>query len=177
MKIVIFILAFFLTIIGCKSINSKAIDKQPEYFYVQYNIECCTELYLDTVNVVYNINIKDSIYTLCYLYSSNNIADTITYRLKESDKFEPEYFLNGKKDNNDSFFYVLNKNYKVKGIEFKVYKYANNPFVIDGCTTHFWVPKIGVLITRSTTWRNFQKLQTNNDSINEYINIIDLSGC
>lgn len=60
----------------------------------------------------------------------------------------------------------------IKGQYFPIYKFASNPLKIDGCYTHFWTPKIGILIARSSTWRNYRKLQTNNDSINDYINLL-----
>lgn len=161
-----------MSLIGCNSKDKNVVDNRIDYFYVKYNLDCSTELYLDTVKIYQYDCFKDSIYTLNYIYIEESKGDTITYKLSESESSNPEYLINGKINKHDEFIYVSRESYNIKGIEFKVYKYARNPFVIDGCVTHFWTPKIGIIITRSSTWRNYRKLQTNNDSINNYIDLL-----
>jgi hypothetical protein len=43
---------------------------------------------------------------------------------------------------------------------------------MDGCVSHFWVPNIGIILKRNPSWRSFQKLRTNNDSINRQIELL-----
>ncbi|MDF1547886.1 MAG: hypothetical protein P1P88_08680 [Bacteroidales bacterium] len=176
MKKLPYILYVVFLILGCNSESNKTLDKETNFFYVRYDLEhdfgYGLGLYLDTVNIKYNVEIEDSIYAIDYLYTIDSITDTITYKLKESDNFKPEYLLNGKKKEFDDFVYVAKENYLLQNQSFDIYKYASNPMTIDGCMTHFWTPKIGVILIRSTTWRNFRKLQTDNDSINSYVNIL-----
>jgi hypothetical protein len=135
---------------------------------VSYDLEFLTELYLDTVEVKIETEIQDSIYSLTYLFSS----DTVIYNLKESENYQPKYYRNGQKVENNDFVFVAKKDYQINGQKFDVYKYTRNPMGIDGCVTHFWSPEIGVIIKRSATWRNFSKLQTNNFDLNQKINLL-----
>ncbi|PKP22521.1 MAG: hypothetical protein CVU05_03455 [Bacteroidetes bacterium HGW-Bacteroidetes-21] len=169
MKIVAYILAVIITLTGCIMKNEKSVEKQINYFFVKHNIESCNELTLDTVNVDFTQDIKDSIFTLNYIYHTNSVIDSVTYKLKESNSYKPVLLVN---NINLDFIFVAKENFQIKGIDFMVYKYAKNPFAIDGCITHFWTPKIGILTTRSATWVNYSKLLTSNDSINEYIDLL-----
>lgn len=175
MKITIkksFFTLVLLMLFGCNDSSLKVQEKKVGYFYVRYDIECCTKLNLDTIHIKYNKEIKDSMHILNYIYTKDSITDTVTYKYQLTDKFTPEYLFNGKKGKNDEYLLFAKEQYQIKGKSFDVYKYALNPNVIDGCINHFWTPEIGVFISRSWTWKNFRKLQTNNDSINGYIDLL-----
>lgn len=150
-------------------------DNQEElltYSYQEYNILCCTELHLTENQIEYSHTITDSTHTLTYVFFKDSTsADTITYFLKEDKTFEPVYLFNGKKKENDYFSLVNSVKFKIDR-EYEVYKYSRNTAVSDGCTTHFWSPEIGIILTRSATWGNFRKLRTNNDSINRKIDLL-----
>lgn len=164
---------FLLTIFqSCKSDQVADKDDLLTYYYVNYDIECCTELYLTENQIQYYHSITDSIYTLNYIFFKDSIStDTITYLLKEDKTFYPKYLINRKNKDHDIFLFINSITFTIDK-EYKVYKYASNPFVIDGCETHFWTPEVGIILTRSTTWRNFRKLRTNNDSINRKIDLL-----
>jgi hypothetical protein len=157
---------------SCKTDQVAEKGELLSYYYLEYDIECCTELYLTENQVQYSNFITDSIYTLNYIFNKDSIsADTITYLLKENKNFEPKYLINGKKKDHDIFLFANSKTFTIDK-EYKVYKYASNPFVIDGCVTHFWTPEFGVILTRSTTWSSFRKLRTNNDRISRKIDLL-----
>ena len=163
-----------MTLTSCSFNKEKSVRNQTNYFFVKYDIECCTELLLDTVKVDYSVNAQDSIFILNYIYHDDLGTDSVTYKLQEldTDRNQPLFIENGEKYEDNDFIFVSMENFKIKGLDFKVYKYAKNPFAIDGCISHFWTPKIGIIIKRSSTWRNYSKLQTDNDSINEYIDLL-----
>lgn len=155
--------------------NSRKVDdkiKTTKFYFVNYNLELPSELYLDTVEIVIDTKVQDSIYALTYVFLNDNAKDTIIYNLKESEYYQPKYYLNREKAEIDDFVFVSKKDYQINGQKFDVYKYAKNPIGIDGCVTHFWTPEIGVIIRRSATWRNFSKLQTNDFDFNQKINLL-----
>ena len=139
---------------------------------MSYNLEFPAELNLDTLELNINTEIQDSVYSLTYINEKDIVHDTVIYNLKESKNYQPEYYFNGEKAETNDFVFVSKKDYQINGQKFNVYKYARNPFAIDGCVTHFWTPKIGIIIKRSATWRNFSKLQTNDFDLNQKINLL-----
>jgi len=164
----LFLFFTILIISCCSSEKIQTSNKSTQYFYVNYNLGKYSELYLDTTKVVYQSSTLDSIHTL--IYESN--VDTLVYKVKKSKNFQPEYFSREKLLNKSCFVYVSSKNFQIDGQVFYVYKYAYNPEGIDGCSTHFWSPDLGIFLKRFPTWRNFSKLQTNNTGINNQINLL-----
>lgn len=157
-----------LSSFACKSDKIDEAQKLTKFYFVNYNMEFPSQLYLDTIKVNLDTKIQDSIYSLTYLYTN----DTITYNLKESENYQPKYCVKRQEVENSDFVFVSKKVYQINGQKFEVYKYAKNPKGIDGCVTHFWTPKIGVIIKRSATWRNFSKLQTIEIDLNQKINLL-----
>ncbi len=164
----LYILIIILTTFGCNSRKVHDAQKTTKFYFVNYNLELPSEVYLDTVEVEIETEIQDSVYSLTY----SSLNDTIVYNFKESEYYQPKYYLNGEKVENNNFVFVSKKDYQINGHKFDVYKYARNPTGIDGCVTFFWTPEIGVIIKRSATWRNFSKLQTNDFDLNQKINLL-----
>ncbi|MDO1451776.1 hypothetical protein Q0590_36215 [Rhodocytophaga aerolata] len=148
-----------------------------EYSYIAYDLECCTMVELKQQPLQYSSSVKDSIHTLTYIYEVEQTPDTITYILKEAQKFDAQLVSKGNhmRDhmlpmvNSTSLFFFGNAEVKK---EYKVYKYASNAVTMDGCVSLFWVPEIGIILKRNPSWRSFQKLRTNNDSLNRQIELL-----
>ena len=153
---------------SCNPGNSVEKEVALRYFYINYEIALLSEVMMteDTLDYVSSVS-SDSIYTLEYVYPKS----TDGYILRADSDFEPIYISNAK-DTSSSFVYVANQDFKINDRNYQVFKYASNPGSIDGCVTHFWTPEMGIILIRSSTWRNFSKLQTNNDSINKEINLL-----
>jgi len=157
-------------IFTCCSLRNKPTEEnQTKYYYVNFDFYFGNEVMIDTIKIDYSICQKDSVYTLKYIYKKDSTFDTLTYTLKESTLYKPSLFQNNE---DQEFQYVTNMCFKYKGKIFKVYKYAKNAMAIDGCVTHFWVPEFGIILKRSTTWRNYCKLRTSSDSTNIYIDFL-----
>ncbi|MFB6320868.1 hypothetical protein [Saccharicrinis sp. FJH54] len=124
---------------------------------------------MDTTRIEYHQVLNDSIYSLTYIPKLIDKNDTVKIIVKESKYFQPEYFYNRKKVD---FEFVSSREYLIEGELFCVYKYVKNPSVIDGCVTQFWNPDFGIVIKRSSTWKDFSKLQTNSENINRIINLL-----
>ena len=124
------------------------------------------------MSIEYFKELQDSIYTLTYISRLTSDNDTVKIKLKESENFQPEYIHNGEKSKKEDFVFVSSREYKIEGQLFNVYKYAKNPFVIDGCITQFWTPEFGIIIKRSSTWRNFSKLRTSSKVNNQKIDLL-----
>jgi hypothetical protein len=157
---------------GCQP--EQAADKsQPlTYAYLNYDIDCCTDLRLTEEAVQYTPTVTDSIYTLRYIFSTDSIsADTITYILKADAVFKPQYLVNGERQEHKFFTFVSTQDFTIDR-KYTVFKFASKPFAIDGCVTHFWAPEFGIILTRSATWKSFRKLKTNNDSLNKKIHLL-----
>ena len=152
---------------SCSPGNSVGNEVPLKYSYVNYYVELASEVMLTVDSLDYLSSVSDSIYTLQYIYPK----DTVGYVLRADSDFQPKY-ISKANDTSDAFVYVAHQDFKINDRIYPVFKYANDPAVIDGCVTHFWTPEIGVILTRSSTWRNFSKLQTNNDSINSEINLL-----
>ncbi|AHM59096.1 hypothetical protein D770_25675 [Flammeovirgaceae bacterium 311] len=156
-----------LIIQACSPDKSFIEEKAIKYSYVNYQIELVSEVLLTVDTTKYLFSVSDSIYTLKYI----NPKDTVSYILRADSIFQPIYITNAK-DTSDSFIYVAHLDFKINDRLYRVFKYASDPGVIDGCVTHFWTPELGIILTRSSTWRSFSKLQTNSDSINQQINLL-----
>lgn len=169
MKTEIYFLAILIMLAGCSSDIDKTADKQTNAFFVKHSCDLDGSLLLDTINIDFSKKSEDSIFILKYIYHYDTELDTLIYKLKESDAFKPELLYNSE---NVEFVYVAKRNYRIDNVNFIVYKYAGDPSAIDGCVTHFWTLGIGILLTRSTTWRNYKKFHTSNDKINYYIDLL-----
>ncbi|WP_378410687.1 hypothetical protein [Rhodocytophaga aerolata] len=128
--------------------------------------------------VQYSFQIKDSTYTLTYIYQHTPKQDTITYILNQAPNFKVQ-FVSNRHNRSDELFSRVNSssiliysNSPGGRREYKVYKYSSNGAGMDGCVSHFWVPEFGIILKRNSTWRGFQKLRTNNDSINRQIELL-----
>jgi hypothetical protein len=172
MKKALYILTIILAVFACDSRKVNDTQETTKYFFVIYDLELPAELNLDTIEVNISTEIQDSVYSLTYVNEYNIAHDTVIYKLKESENYQPEYYFNGAKAETNNFVFVSKENSQINGQKFNVYKYARNPFAIDGCVTHFWTPEIGIIIKRSATWRNFSKLQTNDFDLNQKINLL-----
>ncbi|WP_152426417.1 hypothetical protein [Cesiribacter andamanensis] len=131
------------------------------------------ELNLAEDSIVFKISEVDSIHTLNYIYPDGlELSDTVTYILKADKDFHPKYISSRKEAKPQDFDYVGHQEYKINDKVYPIFKYASNALTTDGCITHFWTPEIGIILTRSASWGDFGKLQTNNDSINRQINLL-----
>lgn len=181
MKNIIYVATVLIMfLLSCETNNKDIIENNDYYFYVNYNYDFYPEINTDTTKIVYYQTFIDGVYMLNYLFSKDiknfdletTKIDTVTYHLTENESYNPKYFINGEKKDTLDFIYVSKQRYIICHGSFTVYKYAKNPYSIDGCITYFWTPKIGILIKRCSAWKNYSKLQTNNDSINECINLL-----
>ena len=63
--------------------------------------------------------------------------------------------------------------FKYRGRYIKIKKISNYPDEpVDGGFFSYWEKSIGYFYERSTTWRTFGVLRTNNDSINDFISVL-----
>ncbi|MCT4664078.1 MAG: hypothetical protein N4A45_02450 [Flavobacteriales bacterium] len=161
-------LVLFQINISCGNHNEK-LDRQ--YSYQDYNFQDYDGVVIRSFRVHFSMEIRDSVHKLRYIYEDTEKQDTITFRLSENSDFLPEYFSNGKKSNK-VFDFVSSKNYTFNGQSYQVYKYARNYLAVDGCVIYFWCPNFGIILKRSATWRNYQKLQMNQPAENEKLNIL-----
>jgi len=110
-----------------------------------------------------NKNLNSEIKKYYILYSGRGTGvDTLNYEIVNKR-------LPGKTDYNviDSFDFKYNGKYiNIK----KVTNYPNAP--IDGGFVSYWEKSIGYFYERSTTWRDFLVLKTNNDSINDFVKVL-----
>jgi len=151
--------------ISCKKQDEKSSIYTSKYLYVNFSIECCDDVRVDTTYFDYSVKATDSLYYL--FYSSILNTDRTRYTLSPNNTSNPYYSFEHKEE---KFVFVSRKTIQIGINKYKVFKYALNPFSIDGCITHFWVPEIGIILKHSSTWKNFSKLQTDNHKINSKIN-------
>lgn len=172
MKAHLFSILFILVLQSCDPSQNVDPNENLTYAFLEYDLDCCSKLILTEKPVIFLQSNKKGQYSLKYVFKKDSFfTDTIIYELNEDINLEPKYFVNGEKKAIDEFRFVSWKTFNIDE-EFKVYKYAKNPFTIDGCVTHFWTPKLGIILIRTVTWRKFQKLRTNNDSINRKIDLL-----
>ena len=163
----------YLILQGCSPDKSFNEDKPIKYSYINYQIELVSDVLITADTTEYLLSVSDSIYSLKYIYQKDSQeSDTVSYILKQSPDFQPKYLINRKRVEPQAFVYVANQGFRINDKIYPVYKYASNPYVTDGCVTHFWTPELGIILTRSSTWRSFRKLQTNADRINRQINLL-----
>jgi putative membrane protein len=96
---------------------------------------------------------------LAYYYLSS------TERLKTDTVTASEIL---KKNDNDSLIAIGFVDVNGKGVGVSLFTNENKA-MIDGSETEGYIDGIGKVYTHSITWRNFNILQTNNDSINNII--------
>ena len=62
---------------------------------------------------------------------------------------------------------------------YPVFKFISGNKSIDGDVEYFWSPKFGIILIKSSTWLNYNKLWTSDDEsrneINELIEMIFLN--
>ncbi|QHT70961.1 hypothetical protein GXP67_32095 [Rhodocytophaga rosea] len=180
MNAIIIIISLSLALLSCSQKNEAELSsKEIEYYYVEYNIECCTMAGVLKQKMLHSTTVKDSMYTLTYIIEGKQKPDTLIYRLKENHTYIPQYEYNTIPDKlfslvGSTSILVWGDSLLTRGLKdtYKVYKYASNGASMDGCYSHFWIPQFGIILKRNPTWRNFQKLRTNNDSINRQIELL-----
>lgn len=59
--------------------------------------------------------------------------------------------------------------YSIDGKTYPIYKYGLNMLVTDGCSTHFWSPELGILLTYSPTWGSFSRMKVDDDQKTDII--------
>ncbi len=139
-----------------------------QYWQTDYEVDLQTEIYTQTYPVEYIQKQDDKTFALTYRANRS----TTIYRLQEGEK-EGWYFSNGQKK---LLRLIGNKEYFINGKAYPIYKYGLNMLVADGCSTHFWSPELGILLTHSATWGSFSRIQVSdsqkNDIIDQLSNII-----
>ncbi len=159
------IIGIILGIFSCKK-----TEKKDSYYYLDYDYERYSAATVDTLPVIISQIIKDSVYNLKYILNTESDIDSISYTLKEDTNFKPNYVVNNKYRKKEDFQFVEKNEFSINSNSFVVYKYACDAKSIDGCVTHFWTPKLGVFLIRSTTWRRMKILYSTNIVKNETIN-------
>jgi hypothetical protein len=88
----------------CACSQNKQTSQQTslEYYYLFYDIDCCTTVDIEKRDILYSYSLQDSIYKLTYVYQREKDADTATYFLSKDTNFKPQLLLKSKKD---SFFH------------------------------------------------------------------------
>lgn len=77
MKKLLYVIFVLIAIHGCESTECKT-DKKVNFFYVKYDFENTPEIHFNTIKVDYFMNLKDSIFTLNYVYTIDSFTDTIS---------------------------------------------------------------------------------------------------
>lgn len=150
-----------LLVILIHSCNPKNTDDS-QYWRTDYEVDLADEIYTQTYPINYSLKQDDN--TIILTYKTNQ--DTTIYRLQK-DKKEGAYFYNGQEK---PLWLIDKKEYSVDGITYLIYKYGLNMFVTDGCSTHFWSPELGILLTHSAIWRSFSRMKSGDDQKNDLIN-------
>jgi hypothetical protein len=97
------------------------------------------------------------------LYESRGSSvDTLSY--ESINKYQPASINHNVLDSFD---------FAYKGRYIRIKKVTNYPNeLVDGGFVSYWEKSIGYFYERSTTWRTFSVLKTNNDSINDFISVL-----
>ena len=101
--------------------------------------------------------VKDSSYQLRYCYSSDNQQTCYQYSLVDTQASKEQVYVNTS-GNNERLWFADFKEYTLNGEEYKVYKYFMDIVTTDGRSEHFWCPQFGIIIIKSSTWKNFEQL-------------------
>ncbi|MFT5669009.1 MAG: hypothetical protein ACI9DK_003220 [Vicingaceae bacterium] len=163
----IYFISIILLFASCIQEKDKLTKKPVGHSYISYNLECCDEVKMDTSFYDYNVKVTDSLHYL--LYSDINKSSRVKLALSLNESSSPSYLIN---DKIKEITYVSKRTLGIEFEKFQVYKFALNPYSIDGCITVFWVPEFGIILKRSSTWKDFRKLQSSNESDNKKINLL-----
>lgn len=103
-------------------------------------------------------------YYLLYLHRGEEV-DTLT--IEQVKEFE------NPKDKENKHHVLDSVTFEYRGNFVTIRKTSNYPDAwTDGEFLAFWEKSVGFFYWKSTTWRNFILLQTNNDSINQFIDVL-----
>lgn len=102
--------------------------------------------------------VKDSLYQLQYCSSpEDDQQNCYQYTLVDEQTKKEQIYTD--EDGNDEPLWLTDfRNYTLNGKDYSVYKYLMNVTTTDGQSAHFWCPDFGIIIVKSTTWRNFKQL-------------------
>jgi len=100
--------------------------------------------------------LEDRVDEYYYISFLDELTDTIKINgiLQPEDEFEPI----------DSFKYWINN------MPIEIIKLSNEPAPTDGGMVAYWEKSVGIFYQKSTTWEQFFRLESSNDSVNDFIN-------
>ena len=146
-----------LLIIFVGSCDNKS-NNDNQHWRTDYEVDISTEIYTQTYPINYSLRQEGETTILTYITSQ----DTTIYRLQEDEK-EGQYSSKGQVE---TLWLIDKKELLVNGETYPIYKYGMNMLVADGCTIHFWSPKLGILLTRSASWGSFSRIKASNNQKN-----------
>lgn len=149
-KIVIIVYASIMLQLQCASVFPQVVYR--EITYEPGGIEIKEEV------VDFTQTVKDSLYQLRYCHSSEDNQQTCyQYSLVDTQASEEQVYINTS-GNNERLWFADFKEYTFNGESYKVYKYFMDIVTTDGRSEHFWCPQFGIIIIKSSTWKNFKQL-------------------
>lgn len=171
MKTLSLICAISYLCCGCNSPNNSIVKTSENLYYDNYIFESQDRVSVERIYLDYHSKEINRTYNLQYiLKQKDNTFDTLTCIINADKNYEPISF----EMNNirETCFLDSTNTYTINDKSFLIVRFIINPFEIDGAKYYFWTPDFGLIIKRSSTWGHFSKLQSENDSINQTLNIL-----
>jgi hypothetical protein len=147
-RVYIFILLAII-VVGCKQTNSLNNEK----FLVFHYSERFQFDSIDTIDV-HRAKLTNSF----FIYKSNGLKPegwSTDYRFCLNDSIKP-YSVEGTLKVLDRKFIRF---YYPKEKTFYVYRLLAYDHSVDSQTLHFWIPEFGIILSRSLTWRTFDRYE------------------
>jgi len=165
----LYILSWFLFLFIPWSFSQNIVyDKQIHFLMIRGH--CWNLQTIDTLSTELFYKRTDSIYNLEYRFSDNDKEYTKSYVFSEKEKFDFKYFQNGNEPADGKFIFEDFATYQIDSDVFHVYKFITGYQAIDGSINHFWCPDFGIILTRSTTWCNYDRLIVEDELLNWKLN-------